>query len=609
MFRDRIDRIIPDLFTISSVFLRFSFFRFSRMHSEGFLFSFLVVWEWWTVCRSFSCRGALIARRGVYGESESTWWLCVKVHFTWQAWNFVALKRKLFFSLMASSPLSMGKVSQGDGLWRVTVHFTWQAWDFVAKWRLWSEDCALWSVQCEVWSVKCAVWSVQCEVWNVKCEVCSLKCGVWSVKCEVWSVECEVWSVPCEVWSVKCGVWSVQCEVWSVKCEVWSVECEVWSLKCAVWSVKCGMWSVKCAVWSVKCEVWSVECAVCSVKWEVWSVKCGVGSLKSEVWSVQCEVWNVKCEVCSVKCEVWSVECGVCSVQCEVRSVKCEVWSGKSEVWSLKSEVCSVKCEVWSVKCEVSSVQRAACSVRRNVKREVRSVCMDSLVFVCDRVSLQHDVVLWHFASVSKNECFLSLNTFVRPSFSSRWDMDSPTWPYVCFSVQVSPSTKDTQTSHGSDPSVWQWARRLHVRWCQQPAHDFVARRHIATAVNAGKLRLERKRSAIQRFFLCGSEWSVNSGVYSDGVGWGRVITFMFLCTHRHSNLIIFLAVLQTQALHCSFMISYQWGGVGWGNNVHVPVHAHCWNSRFVCVCHPRHVLQSTEHFMTLPICVICHKR
>ena len=31
----------------------------------------------------------------------------------------------------------------------------------------------------------------------------------------------------------------------------------------------------------------------------------------------------------------------------------------------------------------------------------------------------------------------------------------------------------------------------------------------------------------------------------------------------RHSNLIIFLAVLQTHALHCSFMISYRWGGVG----------------------------------------------
>ena len=97
-----------------------------------------------------------------------------------------------------------------------------------------------------------------------------------------------------------------------------------------------------------------------------------------------------------------------------------------------------------------------------------------------------------------------------------------------------------------------------------------------------------------------------------DGVGRGGVITFMFLCTHRHSNLIMFLALQQTQALlfhddlpvgwggvitfmflcthghstlssfllssrhrHYSFMMTYRWGGVGWGNNVHVPVHAH----------------------------------
>ena len=33
------------------------------------------------------------------------------------------------------------------------------------------------------------------------------------------------------------------------------------------------------------------------------------------------------------------------------------------------------------------------------------------------------------------------------------------------------------------------------------------------------------------------------------GMGWGGVITFMFLCTHRHSNLIIFLAAQQTKAL------------------------------------------------------------
>ena len=50
----------------------------------------------------------------------------------------------------------------------------------------------------------------------------------------------------------------------------------------------------------------------------------------------------------------------------------------------------------------------------------------------------------------------------------------------------------------------------------------------------------------------------------------------------RHSNLIIFLAVLQTQALQCSFMISYRWGGVGWGNNVHVPVHTQARRSCYV---------------------------
>ena len=63
--------------------------------------------------------------------------------------------------------------------------------------------------------------------------------------------------------------------------------------------------------------------------------------------------------------------------------------------------------------------------------------------------------------------------------------------------------------------------------------------------------------------------WSVTGGVGWGRVGWGGTITFMFLCTHRHSNLIIFLAVLQTQALlFHAFMISYRWGGVGWDKNV-----------------------------------------
>ena len=56
--------------------------------------------------------------------------------------------------------------------------------------------------------------------------------------------------------------------------------------------------------------------------------------------------------------------------------------------------------------------------------------------------------------------------------------------------------------------------------------------------------------------------------------GWGGVITFMFLCTHRHSNLIIFLAVQQTQALLFHDQLPVGWGGVGWSNNVHVPGHS-----------------------------------
>ena len=35
------------------------------------------------------------------------------------------------------------------------------------------------------------------------------------------------------------------------------------------------------------------------------------------------------------------------------------------------------------------------------------------------------------------------------------------------------------------------------------------------------------------------------------GVGWGGIITFMFLRTQRHGN------------RHCSFIMSYCWGGVG----------------------------------------------
>ena len=43
------------------------------------------------------------------------------------------------------------------------------------------------------------------------------------------------------------------------------------------------------------------------------------------------------------------------------------------------------------------------------------------------------------------------------------------------------------------------------------------------------------------------------------GMGWGSLTSLSFLLSSRHR--------------HCSFMISYRWVGVGWGNNVHVPVH------------------------------------
>ena len=55
--------------------------------------------------------------------------------------------------------------------------------------------------------------------------------------------------------------------------------------------------------------------------------------------------------------------------------------------------------------------------------------------------------------------------------------------------------------------------------------------------------------------------WSVSRGVGGlGGVGWGGMITFMFLCPHRHSNLIIFLAVGKRQA-----QLFHDQLPVGWG--------------------------------------------
>ena len=63
-------------------------------------------------------------------------------------------------------------------------------------------------------------------------------------------------------------------------------------------------------------------------------------------------------------------------------------------------------------------------------------------------------------------------------------------------------------------------------------------------------------------------------------VGWGELIRFMFLCLHAHSNLIIFLAVEHLHALLFHDQLAVGWGGwggvgggVGWDDNVHVPMH------------------------------------
>ena len=98
-------------------------------------------------------------------------------------------------------------------------------------------------------------------------------------------------------------------------------------------------------------------------------------------------------------------------------------------------------------------------------------------------------------------------------------------------------------------------------------------------------------------------------------MGWGGVITFMFLCTHRHSNLIIFLAVQQTQALLFHDPLLVGLGGVGWGNNVHVSVHTQAQQPYHLSCCsadtgttHPCVPLNYCLHFSSLfnlppPVC------
>ena len=90
------------------------------------------------------------------------------------------------------------------------------------------------------------------------------------------------------------------------------------------------------------------------------------------------------------------------------------------------------------------------------------------------------------------------------------------------------------------------WVNKVHVPMpahAQQPHHLSCCRALTRTALS----------------------WSVTlggggGGGGGGGVGWGGMITFMFLCTHRHSNLIIFLPVEQRQA-----QLFHDQLPVGWG--------------------------------------------
>ena len=96
--------------------------------------------------------------------------------------------------------------------------------------------------------------------------------------------------------------------------------------------------------------------------------------------------------------------------------------------------------------------------------------------------------------------------------------------------------------SHSCSSGVG-WGNNIHVpahTQAQQPHHPSCCPADTGTALS----------------------WSVTGGVGWGGAGWGGTITFMFLRTHRHSNLIIFLAVVLTQALHFYRPVAVSWGEV-----------------------------------------------
>ena len=71
---------------------------------------------------------------------------------------------------------------------------------------------------------------------------------------------------------------------------------------------------------------------------------------------------------------------------------------------------------------------------------------------------------------------------------------------------------------------------------------------------------------------------------YRCGVGWGRVITFMFLRTHT-GTATSSSCLLSCRHRHCTVLSWSVTGGVGWGNNVHVPVHAQAQQPHHLSCC------------------------
>ena len=92
----------------------------------------------------------------------------------------------VFRGTQACHGARLGFFSQPLAFEDVKCHFTWQAWDFMALRR----DVL---AACRVPSVKRRVWRAECVEWRAQ----SVECGVWSWEWGLWSVEClepRVWS-------------------------------------------------------------------------------------------------------------------------------------------------------------------------------------------------------------------------------------------------------------------------------------------------------------------------------------------------------------------------------------------------------------------------------